>query len=96
MEESEEAELNAAQQRAVLIMGKLVTLAIGTLVVGFSYCVPYVSDSVVDSANLLSSAFYGPILATFSMGYVRSSSSSCVCVNQMRPENLSLSLTLMT
>ncbi len=70
MEESEEAELNAPQQRAVLIMGKLVTLAIGTLVVGFSYCVPYVSDSVVDSANLLSSAFYGPILATFTMGYI--------------------------
>jgi hypothetical protein len=67
-----EVGLNGKQQRVVLVIGKGVTLGIGICIVAFGYCVPFVSDTVVDAANLLSSAFYGPILATFTMGCVLS------------------------
>lgn len=51
-----------------LLWSKLTTVAWGVAITGFAFVVGNISDTVLESINKVSSAFYGPILATFLVG----------------------------
>jgi len=54
--------------RQSLLYGKLTTVAWGVIITGFAFLVGGISDTVIESINMIGSAFYGPILAAFLVG----------------------------
>lgn len=55
-------------QRQSLIWGKVTTVVWGIVITGFAFVVGGISDTVIESINMIGSAFYGPILAAFLIG----------------------------
>jgi SSS family solute:Na+ symporter len=55
-------------ERQSLILGRVTTLIWGAIIIGFAFLVGNISDTVVESINMIGSAFYGPILAAFLVG----------------------------
>jgi len=53
-----------------VLMGKLTTVAWGIVITGFAFVVGGISDTVIESINKIGSAFYGPILAAFLVGFL--------------------------
>ncbi|MEA2093152.1 MAG: sodium/solute symporter [Pseudomonadota bacterium] len=54
--------------RQSLIFGRVTTLIWGVIIIGFAFLVGNISETVVESINMIGSAFYGPILAAFLVG----------------------------
>ncbi len=54
--------------RQSLVMGKITTVIWGVVIIGFAFMVGNISDTVIESINMIGSAFYGPILAAFIVG----------------------------
>ena len=54
--------------RQSLVYGKLTTVVWGVIITGFAFLVGGISDTVIESINMIGSAFYGPILAAFLVG----------------------------
>jgi SSS family solute:Na+ symporter len=55
-------------ERQSLILGRVTTVIWGGIIIGFAFLVGNISDTVVESINMIGSAFYGPILAAFLVG----------------------------
>jgi len=55
-------------ERQSLMLGRATTLVWGVIIIGFAFLVGNISDTVVESINMIGSAFYGPILAAFLLG----------------------------
>jgi SSS family solute:Na+ symporter len=55
-------------ERQCLILGRVTTLIWGAIIIAFAFLVGNISDTVVESINMIGSAFYGPILAAFLVG----------------------------
>ena len=52
----------------LLLGSKLTTVAWGILITGFAFLVGTISGTVIESINMIGSAFYGPVLAAFLVG----------------------------
>jgi len=55
-------------EEKIMLMSKLTTIIWGVIITGFAFIVGDISDTVVEGINMIGSAFYGPILASFLMG----------------------------
>ncbi len=55
-------------ERQSLMLGRLTTLGWGAIIIVFAFLVGNISDTVIESINMIGSAFYGPILAAFLVG----------------------------
>jgi len=63
-------------QKRILILSKLSTVIWGLTITGFAFIVGNISKTVLESINMIGSAFYGPILASFLMGVLTKSATS--------------------
>jgi SSS family solute:Na+ symporter len=55
-------------EKRILLLSKLVTIMWGLIISGFAFIVGNISKTILESINMIGSAFYGPILASFLMG----------------------------
>ncbi|MCP5005085.1 MAG: sodium/solute symporter, partial [Planctomycetes bacterium] len=55
-------------QKRILLLSRLSTIMWGIIISGFAFIVGNISKTVLESINMIGSAFYGPILASFLMG----------------------------
>ncbi len=55
-------------EKRILLLSKLSTIMWGLIISGFAFIVGNISKTVLESINMIGSAFYGPILASFLMG----------------------------
>jgi SSS family solute:Na+ symporter len=55
-------------ERQSLVLGRVTTVIWGGIIIAFAFLVGNISDTVVESINMIGSAFYGPILAAFLVG----------------------------
>lgn len=51
-----------------LRLGKMVTIAWGGIITGFAFLIGGISETVIETINIIGSVFYGPILAAFLLG----------------------------
>jgi SSS family solute:Na+ symporter len=67
--------------RGTLLLSKLTTVSWGILITAFAFLVGAISETIIESINMLGSAFYGPILAAFVMGVLsrRATGAGVVC-----------------
>ncbi|MDR4504970.1 MAG: sodium/solute symporter [Candidatus Scalindua sp.] len=55
-------------EKRILLLSKLSTIMWGLIISGFAFIVGNISKTILESINMIGSAFYGPILASFLMG----------------------------